>query len=124
MKITMSILTILIINQALTVSLFKKMLFNSMIESFNKHIKYYSLFKNELKVFEDTVTYLSTSVPDYNNKPHGRLYGLTPNEILNGNIPVKDNYQQDMIKAKQNRLKQNRLIACCEKNYIRLQIKF
>jgi len=55
-----------------------------------------------------------TSVPKYNNKPQSRLYGLNPNEVLNGNIPVKDNYQQDMIKARKNRLKQNRLIECCE----------
>ena len=88
---------------------------NSMIESVNKHIKYYYLFKNELKDFDDTAMYLSTSVPDYNNKPHGRLYGLTPNEVLNGNVPVKDKYQQDMIEARKNRLKQNRLIECCEK---------
>ena len=87
---------------------------NSMVESVNKHIKYYYLFKKELKDFDDTVTYLLSSVPDYNNKPHGRLYGLTPNEVLNGTIPVKDNYQQDMIKARKNRLKQNRLIECCE----------
>ena len=56
-----------------------------MVESVNKHIKYYYLFKKELKDFEDTVTYLSTSVPD------------------------KDNYQQDMIEARK-----NRLIECCE----------
>jgi hypothetical protein len=87
---------------------------NSMVESVNKHIKYYYLFKNELKDLNDTFKYLSNSVPDYNNKPHGRLYGLTPNEVLNGNIPVKDNYQQDMIKARTNRLKHNRLIECCE----------
>ncbi len=87
---------------------------NSIVKSVNKHIKYYYLIKNELKDFEDTVTYLSTSVPDYNNKPHGRLYGLTPNEVLNGNVPVKDNYQQDMIEARKNRLEQNRLIECCE----------
>ena len=58
---------------------------NSMVESVNKHIKYYYLFKKELKDFEDTVNYLSTSVPDYNNKPHGRLYGPTPNEVIKRN---------------------------------------
>ena len=68
----------------------------------------------ELKDFDDTAMYLWTSVPDYNNKPHGRLYGFTPNEVLNGIIPVKDNYQQDMIEARKNRLEQNRLIECCE----------
>ena len=66
---------------------------NSIVEAVNKHIKYYYLFKKELKDFEDTVTYLLSSVPDHNNKPHGRLSGLIPNEVLNGNVPVKDNYQ-------------------------------
>jgi len=92
--------------------------YNSMVESVNKHVKYYYLFKKELKAFEDTVTYLLSSVPDYNNKPHGRLHGLNPNEALNGIIPVKDKYQQDMIKARKKRLKQNRLIECCENKKI------
>ena len=83
---------------------------NSMVESVNKHIKYYYLFKNELKDFNDTFKYLSMSVPDYNNKPHGRLYGLTPNEVLNGNDPAKDNYQNDIAKARKKRLLQNHSI--------------
>ena len=87
---------------------------NSMVEAVNKHIKYYYLFKRDLKDLNDTIRYLSTSIPDYNNKPHGKLFGFTPNEVLNGTIPVKDNYQQDMVKARKNRLKQNRLIECCE----------
>jgi hypothetical protein len=29
-----------------------------MVEAVNKHIKYYYLFKNELKDLQDTVTYL------------------------------------------------------------------
>ena len=85
-----------------------------MIESVNKHIKYYYLFKNELKDLQDTVTYLSTSVPDYNNKPHGRLYGLTPIEVLNGNVPVKDNYKNDIAEARKKRLLQTQSIECCE----------
>ena len=76
----------------------------------NNKIKYYSLIKKELKDFIDTVVYLSTFVPDYNNKPHGRLYGLTPYEVLNRNVPAKDKYQQDMIEARKNRLEQYRLI--------------
>ena len=34
--------------------------------------------------------------------------------VSDGNIPVKNNYQQDMIKARKNRLEQNRLIECCQ----------
>ena len=87
---------------------------NSMVESVNKHIKYYYLFKKELKDLNDTFKYLSTSVPDYNNKPHGRLYGLTPNEVLNGNEPAKDNYQSDIAEARKKRLLQNQSKECCQ----------
>ena len=87
---------------------------NSMVEAVNKHIKYYYLFKKELKDLNDTFKYLSTSVPDYNNKPHGRLYGLTPNEVLNGNEPAKDNYQKDIAEARKKRLLQNQSKECCQ----------
>ena len=87
---------------------------NSMIEAVNKHIKYYYLFKRDLKDLNDTIRYLSNSVDDYNDKPHGKLYGLTPNEVLNGNDPAKNNYQNDIAEARKKRLKQNRLIECCE----------
>jgi len=78
-----------------------------MVESVNKHIIYYFLFKNELKGFEDTVTYLD-------NKPHGKLYVLTPNDVLNGNVPVKDNYQNDIAEARKKRLLQNQSKECCQ----------
>jgi hypothetical protein len=86
---------------------------NSMVEAVNKHIKYYYLFKNELKDLNDTFKYLSMSVPDYNKKPHGRLFGLTPNEVLNGSEPAKDNYQNDIAEARKKRLLQNQSIECC-----------
>ena len=70
--------------------------------------------KTELKYLYDTIKIVSNYISDYINKAHGRIYGLTPNEILNGNIPFKDNYQQDMIRARKNRFEQNRLIECCE----------
>jgi len=87
---------------------------NSMIESVNKHIKYYYLFKRDLKDLNDTFRYLSNSVDDYNDKPHGKLYGLTPNEMLNGNDPAKDNYQNDIAEARKKRLLQNQSIECCQ----------
>ena len=84
-----------------------------MIESVNKHIKYYYLFKRDLKDLNDTFRYLSNSVDDYNDKPHGKLYGLTTNEVLNGNDPAKDNYQNDIAEARKKRLLQNQSIECC-----------
>jgi hypothetical protein len=76
----------------------------------------YYLFKNELKDLNDTFKYLSMSVPDYNKKPHGRLFGLTPNEVLNGSEPAKDNYQNDIAEARKKRLLQNQSIECCQSN--------
>jgi len=67
---------------------------NSMIEAINKHIKYYYLFKKDLKDYNETVNYLMKSIPDYNNKPHGRLYGLTPFEVLEGEVPSKDMFKE------------------------------
>ncbi|MFT7162321.1 MAG: putative transposase [Bacteroidia bacterium] len=49
---------------------------NSMVEAVNKHIKYYYLFKKNLKDIDDIKNYLRYSVVDYNDKPHGGLYGL------------------------------------------------
>jgi hypothetical protein len=87
---------------------------NSMVEAVNKHIKYYYLFKRDLKDLNDTIRYLSNSVDDYNDKPHGKLYGLTPNEVLNGNDPSKDNYQNDIAEARKKRLLQNQSKECCQ----------
>ena len=87
---------------------------NSMVEAVNKHIKYYYLFKRDLKDLNDTIRYLSNSVDDYNDKPHGKLYGLTPYEVLNGNDPAKNNYQNDIAEARKTRLLQNQSIECCQ----------
>ena len=56
---------------------------NSMVEAVNKHIKYYYLFKKELKDIDELINYLSKSVDNYTNKPHGKLNGLTPTEVVN-----------------------------------------
>ncbi len=37
---------------------------NSMVEAINKHIKYYYLFKKNLKDYNETVNYLKQSIPD------------------------------------------------------------
>lgn len=83
---------------------------NSMIESVNKHVKYYYLFKKILKDFAETINYLSHSIVDYNSKPHGKLYGLTPAEVLNGQKPNKETFRKDIAKARKNRLIQNQSI--------------
>jgi hypothetical protein len=87
---------------------------NSMIESVNKHVKYYYLFKKVLKDFAETINYLSHSIVEYNSKPHGKLYGLTPDEVLNGQKPNREIFRNDIAKARKSRLIQNQSIQCCE----------
>ncbi len=52
-----------------------------------------------LKDLNDIVNYLPYSVVDYNNKPHGGLYGLVPNESLDGNVSVKNKLKIDSAKT-------------------------
>ncbi len=87
---------------------------NSMVEAVNKHIKYYYLFKNNLKNLDELQKCLASSVPNYNNKPHGRIYGFTPNEVLDGAIPTTDVYSIQKLEARKLRNEQNKLILCCK----------
>ncbi|MFT4834427.1 MAG: hypothetical protein ACI8WP_001187, partial [Flavobacteriaceae bacterium] len=50
----------------------------------------------------------------YNDKPHGGLYGLLPNESLEGNSPNKDKFKNEIAVSRKNRLLQNQLIECCQ----------
>lgn len=52
-----------------------------------------------MKDLNETVNYLMKSIPDYNSKPHGALYGLTPLEVLEGKF-----HQEINLKNRRNRL--------------------
>ena len=85
---------------------------NSMVEAVNKHVKYWYLFTKPLKGFEEVHRFLEYAVPDYNNKPHGSLFGFTPNEVCDGQIPVKDLLKDKMIAARAVRVAENRKSNC------------
>lgn len=36
--------------------------------------------------------------------PHGRLYDLTPNEVLDGIIPDKDRFRKELVEARKTEL--------------------
>ena len=74
------------------------------------------IFKNELKDFKETSSFLLKSIPDYNHKPHGALFGLTPFEVLNGEIPSRDKFTEEKLEARKNRLIMNQKVECCERN--------
>ena len=87
---------------------------NSMVEAVNKHIKYYYLFKTKIINLNELIGHLSYSVNDYNNKPHGKICGFTPLEVLQGLKPTNDVYKASKIEAQKVRITQNKLKQCCQ----------
>ena len=57
---------------------------NSMVEAVNKILKYNYLFREDIQDFESCCKYLENFIPDYNERPHCSLSGLTPNEAYSG----------------------------------------
>ena len=55
-----------------------------MIEAVNKIMKYNYLFREKIPDFESCSKYLEKFIPDYNDRPHFSLQGLTPNEAHSG----------------------------------------
>ena len=87
---------------------------NSMIESVNKKIKYDYLFTRDIKNFNDLLDFLKFAVYDYNNRPHSKLHGCTPTEVLNGAIPNKLLFSDNIKKSVSLRMVDN-LNSLCEK---------
>lgn len=86
---------------------------NSMVEAVNKHMKYYYLFRKGLADSEAVTLHLKDSVEDYNNKPHGKLHGFTPQEVLEGAVPLANQFQQAIDTARKARIVQNQQVKCC-----------
>ncbi len=86
---------------------------NSMVEAQNKIIKYHYLFKHDFKDIHELRKLLDWIIPDYQyERPHHSLKGLTPHEALIG-IPLpKEQWQQQILKAKQLRVQQNMKETC------------
>ena len=88
---------------------------NSIIESFNKLLKYRFLFTRKLHNYEDTVKYLNQAIPVYNSvRPHGTnyFYGLTPEQRLNGEKRNRKELRELFENARKLRVKTNRKAGC------------
>jgi len=85
---------------------------NSMIESVNKKIKYEYLFTREIANYKDFLEFMPTVVENYNNRPHSKLFGLHPIEVLNGALPDKHSFTNEIKSAVINRIESNLNIEC------------
>lgn len=85
-----------------------------MIENANKQLKYCFLYHQKIEDFEHLLPFVQKAIEDFNNRPHGVLNGFTPMEVLNGQLPRKIDYSEQLAIAKANRIALNRKIkACC-----------
>lgn len=89
---------------------------NSNIEALNKIIKYSFLYQREFETPEELKTYLKEVIPKYQAIPKAVLFGLTPEEVLNGTIPDRQKYKNQITEAKKTRLAENRSTICCKIN--------
>ncbi|EMK26112.1 DDE-type integrase/transposase/recombinase [Leptospira kirschneri] len=85
---------------------------NSMVEAVNKIMKYQFLFPKNLVSFQDVIRTLKSAVSEYNSRPSGVLFGYSPNEVLNGAIPDKHLFADQIKRAASKRSELNRTEAC------------
>ncbi|MBI4979487.1 MAG: DDE-type integrase/transposase/recombinase [Spirochaetes bacterium] len=65
---------------------------NSMIEAFNKVLKYRHLFHHDIPDYNGVVKHLNGFIHEYNSRPHcAHQFGRTPDEVFDGkNPPITD----------------------------------
>jgi putative transposase len=85
---------------------------NSMIEAVNKIIKYNYLFRTDIPDFDSCNRYLSEFIPNYNDRYHCSLGGLSPNEAYSGIIIDKKQIDYQIISARTRRIIENRKYRC------------
>ncbi|EQA64283.1 hypothetical protein LEP1GSC062_2009 [Leptospira alexanderi serovar Manhao 3 str. L 60] len=83
-----------------------------MIEAVNKKMKYEFLFPKNPVSFEEVIDTLKAAVPEYNSRPSGVLFGFSPDQVLNGAIPDKHRFVENIKEAAAKRPKVNKQNLC------------
>ena len=87
---------------------------NSMVEAFNKHLKYLYLFRTSIYSFEQLVKFLNFVMPHYNQKPKAVLKGKSPNEVFNmESYPIEiEDWNEHCQNEKEKRIRENKKFFC------------
>jgi putative transposase len=85
---------------------------NSISEAANKSVKYLFLFPQKPKHFNDVIRILEKAVPEYNDNFPDAFHGLSRNDVLNGEIPDRHRFADQIRQAKENRPAINRSQTC------------
>ncbi|EMO97219.1 hypothetical protein LEP1GSC120_0982 [Leptospira santarosai str. 200702252] len=75
-------------------------------------MKYQFLFPKNLSSIQEVIQTLETAVPLYNSRPSGVLFGFSPEQVLNGEIPNKHRFVEQIKEAAALRPNTNKLDLC------------
>jgi putative transposase len=86
---------------------------NSMVEAFNKILKYRHLFPHEIRDFDALEKHLKKSIAEYNEvRPHHAHRFLTPAQAYFGHTVDREELRKRIIDACKNRVVENRNASC------------
>lgn len=85
---------------------------NSMVESIFRQLKYYHIYPKQFETATDFMNEIDGIIDEQSNRPLNVLHGLTPLEVLHGQLPDKHALQNNIAKSKVLRLEINRKKAC------------
>jgi putative transposase len=86
---------------------------NSMVEHSHKELKYQWLYHHTINSLQQLNQLLAQYLAEANERPRAVLYGLTPLEVLNGQVPEKHCHTPQLRKATENRKMENKKMKCC-----------
>jgi transposase InsO family protein len=85
---------------------------NSMIETVIKQLKYHHIYPKNYITPTHFINDIDVIVNAQINRPLGVLNGLTPTEVLHGNLPNENSYKNEIDRSRKNRLIVNRIDQC------------
>lgn len=85
---------------------------NSMVESIFRQLKYYHIYPRNFETAADFMSEIDLIVSEHCNRPLNALHGLTPLEVLQGKLPNKHLFRDEIAQSRLLRLKANRKTNC------------
>jgi putative transposase len=90
---------------------------NSMVEHAHKELKYQWLYHHSITSTEQLNQLLAQHLVQNNGRPRAVLCGLTPDEVLAGQMPVKNLHATAIQKAAKARIIENKKTKCCSVSF-------
>jgi hypothetical protein len=86
---------------------------NSIIESYNKLLKYRFLYLKQIPDFNSLERYLPQAIQEYNEvRPHFAHKYLTPKEVFDGQRVARNKFRNQLQTARNMRLLHNKQTGC------------